>query len=163
MTPPLFRQFGGRDRRCCRRRGGHRSASHPTTVRSTSPTNQARPGARLAWTPRETEHTAFSMESRADLSKNAVLSSTRFSVLLFPHRDKEQFVTVVERGATHPHLRTFATGGSGRRGWKGGAGIAEVSLSIGSPQRARGMCIMQASARFGFVERALRVRPGETK
>jgi hypothetical protein len=56
-------------------------------------------GACLGWTPRETEHAAFSMENRTDLSKNARLSFTRFSVLLFPHRDKERFVTTLSRGA----------------------------------------------------------------
>lgn len=54
--------------------------------------NQARPGARLGWTPYEIEQSLVSMEIRADLSKNAGLSCARFSVLLFPHRDKERFV-----------------------------------------------------------------------
>jgi len=40
------------------------------------------------------------MESRVDLSKNIGVSRARFSVLLFPHRDKERFVTTLERGAT---------------------------------------------------------------
>jgi hypothetical protein len=52
------------------------------------------------WTPRETEHAMFSMESRPDLLENAGLSFARFSVLLFPHRDKERFVTTLEQGAT---------------------------------------------------------------
>jgi len=39
-------------------------------------------------TPWETEHAAFSVESRADLSKNAGLSCARFFVLLFPIETK---------------------------------------------------------------------------
>jgi hypothetical protein len=31
--------------------------------------------------------------------KNTGLSFARFSVLLFPHQDKERFVTTLERGA----------------------------------------------------------------
>lgn len=37
------------------------------------------------------------MESRADLSENIGLCVARFSVLRFPHRDKERFVTTVQR------------------------------------------------------------------
>jgi hypothetical protein len=56
-------------------------------------------GALHGWTPCEIEHVAFSMESRPDLSKTARLSFARFSVLLFPHQDRERFVTTLERGA----------------------------------------------------------------
>jgi hypothetical protein len=59
-----------------------------------------RSGASNEWTPRKIAHAAFSMENMADLSKNAGLSCARFSVLLFPHRDKERFVSTIGRGAT---------------------------------------------------------------
>lgn len=60
--------------------------------------NQARPGARLGWTPRESEHAAFSVASRMALSENVGPSCARFSVRLFPHRDKGRFVTTLSRG-----------------------------------------------------------------
>jgi hypothetical protein len=56
------------------------------------------------WTPRETEHAMFSMESRPDLLENAGLSLARFFVLLYPHRDKERFVSTIARGATRALL-----------------------------------------------------------
>lgn len=72
-------------------------------------------GALPGWTPRETEHAAFAMESHADLSKNIGVSRARFSGLLFPHRDKERFVSTIAWGATRQRLRTFATRRSGGR------------------------------------------------
>jgi hypothetical protein len=56
-------------------------------------------GAAHGWTPREIEHAAFSMQSRTELSRNAGLSFARFSVLRFPHQDKERFVNAIEWGA----------------------------------------------------------------
>jgi hypothetical protein len=78
-------------------------------------TIKRRPGAQYGWTPYETEQPSVSMEIRADLSKNTGLCVARFSVLLFPHQDKERFVNTIERGATRYWLRTLATGGSGAR------------------------------------------------
>lgn len=49
------------------------------------------------WTPRETEHAAFSVHYSLEERRPF---GARFSVLLFPHRDKERFVTTLERGAT---------------------------------------------------------------
>lgn len=77
--------------------------------------NQARPGARLRWTPREIEHAAFSAGEHLALSENAGLSRARFSVLLFPHRDKDRFVTTLERGAARSCSRPSPTRRSGAR------------------------------------------------
>jgi hypothetical protein len=60
-------------------------------------------GALHGWSPGETEHSAFSMESRPDLSKNPGLSFARFSVLRVPHQDKERFVSTIERGDSVEH------------------------------------------------------------
>jgi hypothetical protein len=50
------------------------------------------------------------MESRIELSKNLGVCRARFSVLLFPHRDKERFVTTIERGATRIQERIGSGG-----------------------------------------------------
>lgn len=70
-----------------------------STASRGAPKVLARVGARLGWTPREIERTAFSAGERLDLSNNLGLSRARFSVLRFPHHDKERFVNTLAWGA----------------------------------------------------------------
>ncbi len=81
----------------------HTAMRRPTTRPPTPATidgASARHRACLGWTPCETEHVAFSMESRTDLSENIGLCVARFSVLVFPHQDKEK-ERPVRVGCTH--------------------------------------------------------------